>query len=265
MRHPVTRPRIRITTWKLYSLCNEMNRSTLRQGGLFKRQRTEVFEDAKMHSIAVRNMSLATFLRKAWLQSRFGPEHTEWGDSKIWFQITRLKLRYAGKELIRMPGETVKDGIITVLPGKKNVNAWLVWARNSRFRPRQLCTASGLHCRASKKSCCTFFGWKYIWYMLMGYDKGHAYFGWKGHLAFSRSGKGRRKSEATYIRLGWSDFLSWAFWAELPEIHRFRLQPEHFLHSKIKTSQQFLDFEDGFSFSWNIQHSLTSNTVVWYM
>lgn len=104
-----------------------------------------------MLCIAVRNMFLATFLRKAWLQSRFGPEHTEWGDSKIWFQITRLKLRYAGKELIRMPGETVKDGIITVLPGKKNVNAWLVWARNSRFRPRQLCTASGLHCRASKK------------------------------------------------------------------------------------------------------------------
>ena len=46
MRHPVTRPRIRITTWKLYSLCNEMNRSTLRQGGLFQRQGTEVLEDA---------------------------------------------------------------------------------------------------------------------------------------------------------------------------------------------------------------------------
>ena len=31
---------------KLHSSCNEMNRSTLRQGGLFQRQRTEVLEDA---------------------------------------------------------------------------------------------------------------------------------------------------------------------------------------------------------------------------
>lgn len=80
MRHPVTRPPIRITTWKLYSLCNEMNRSTLRQGGLFKRQRTEVLEDA------VYSCTEYVFGHfspgKAWLQSRFGPEHTEWGDSQ---------------------------------------------------------------------------------------------------------------------------------------------------------------------------------------
>lgn len=160
MRHPVTRPPIRITTWKLYSLCNEMNRSTLRQGGLFKRQRTEVLEDA------VYSCTEYVFGHfspgKAWLQSRFGPEHTEWGDSKIWFQITRLKLRYAGKGLIRMPGETVKDGIITVLPGKK------MWTHGSSepeivdFDLDSFVQPQGYIAELAKKVAVLLFGWKYI-------------------------------------------------------------------------------------------------------
>ena len=96
---------------------------------------------------------------------------------------------------------------------------------------------------------------------------GHAFLDEKVTWPLTRSGKGSRKSEATYFMIHHVVVRSFeadlTFCLELPEVHRFRFQPEQLCIPKSRLASIFFIFNMAFSFSGIIHHfqSLTSNTV----
>ena len=104
-----------------------------------------------------------------------------------------------------------------------------------------------------------------IYDMLMGYDKGHAYFWMKRSLGLWPD-LGRGVGSLKQLILDWGDlpFCLELFELNFPRFTDFDSNRSIFCIPKSRPANNFYILKIFCSFSWNIHHSLTSNAVVQY-